>query len=131
MRALRKSISDLRDEFGSRVNAAKGDEEQNLLAEWSFEAAWPETELAEIETGKLSSQAYRWNIDVPASIEDHRTGYSYIPDAERRKLKRAIRDARRESIRWWVQVLVVPLIALVSSVTALVSLFYRWSELGQ
>ena len=125
MRALRKSISDLRDDFGPKVDAARGHEEQHLLAEWSFEAAWPESELAQIETARLSRQAYRWNIDVPASTQDHQTGHWYIEDAERRKLKRAIRDARREGIRWWVQVLVMPLIALISSITALVSLFYR------
>ena len=38
------------------------------------------------------------------------------------KLRREIRDARREGIRWWIQVVVMPLIALASSITALVSL---------
>ena len=125
VRALRRNLNELRDDYGPKVDAANGDAEQALLAEWSFEAAWPESELAQIESAKLHRQAYRWNIEAPASSQDTQTGHWYIAHAARTALKREIRDARRESIRWWVQVVVMPLIALVSSVTALISVFYR------
>ena len=67
-------------------------------------------------------------MPTPALINpklDHQTGRWYIPDAQRKKLRREIQDAKRESIQWWIQVVVMPLIALVGSATALIALFYR------
>jgi hypothetical protein len=53
-----------------------------------------------------------WSVDLPRVdadnyvISDPRTGHTYMQQSIRIKLKRAIRDARRESIRWWIQVTV-------------------------
>ena len=124
IRKLRRNIRELENHFEPLAADAKGDHEQAILTEWSFEARWPESELAQHESVKLRKLARRWNVDTPSSEQDHQTGHWYIPDAQRAKLRRDIRDARRESVQWWIQVAVMPLIALVSSVTALISLLY-------
>ena len=121
-RGLRRNLDYLRREYEPKFDAATGYDKQALLAEWSFEASWSESELAAIESERLQGQAARWNIPCPALVQHHNTGVWHIEDSARMQLKREIRDARREGIRWWIQVVVVPLIALVSSITALVSL---------
>ncbi len=83
------------------------------------------TKLAQFESARLRRLAQRWNVDTPSSEMDDQTGHWYIQYAERRKLRCDIQLARRESIRWWIQVVVMPLIALVTSAIALISLFFR------
>ena len=124
-RKLQRNIRELDNHFRPLVADAEVDRKREILDEWSFEAQWPKSELAELESAKLRRLAHRWNVDRPSSELDHQTGRRYIPDAQRAKLRRETRDARRESVRWWIQVVVMPLIALVSSATALIALFYR------
>ena len=121
-RGLRRYLDHLRREYDPQCDAATGDVEQALLVEWSFEASWPESELAVIESDRLRVQAARWNVPCPTSVQHHETGVWHIEDSARMKLRREIRDARREGIRWWIQVVVMPLIALACSITALVTL---------
>ena len=125
VRALRGDVRELDDHFRSLAANTTGNEEQAILTEWEFELRWPRNELAQLESARLRRLAYRWNVDSPSSVQDDQTGHWYIPDEPRKKLRREIRDARRESIRWWIQVVVMPLIALLSSATALISLFFR------
>ena len=124
LQKLRRDIRELDKHFRPLAADAKGDHEQDILSKWSFEEEWPKSELAEHESAKLCKLARRWNVDTPSSESDPRTGRWYIPDAQRVQMRREIRDVRRESVKWWIQVVVMPLIALVSSVTALISMFY-------
>ena len=126
VRKLRRDVREVDSHYRPLAAAeTMWDKKQAIEAEWSFEAAWPANELAVLESARLRRLADRWDIDTPSSKPDRQTGHRYIPDEQRRKMRREIRDARRESTRWWIQVVVVPLIALVSSVTALIALLYR------
>ena len=124
IRKLQRDVRKLDNHYRPLASDAKGDDKQAILSEWEFEELWLRSELAQHESDKLRKLAHRWNVDTPSSESDPRTGRRYIPNALRAKLRREIRDVRRESVGWWIQVVVMPLIALVSSVTALVSLFY-------
>ena len=124
LQKLRREIRELDKHYGPLAADAKGDHEQDILSQWSFEEQWPKSELAEHESAKLRKLAHRWNVDTPSSESDPRTGRWYIPDAQRVQMRREIRDARRESVKWWIQVIVIPLIALISALTTLI-LSYR------
>lgn len=122
-RGIRREIRDLDRYYGSLVAKARGDEEQALLAEWSFEVQEPQSRLGQLETDPLRRLAERFLLDCPSSEQNRDTGLFYIPDALRRKLKREIRDARRERVRWWVQAVVMPLIGLLGVAAALLSVY--------
>ena len=125
-RKLARDIRELGNEYRPLVEKAERekdwDEKQRVLSEWSFESRWPESELGVLESRRLRRLAERWNVDSPTLEQDDQTGEWYVPDALRRKMRREIIAARRESIRWWVQVLVMPLMAVLSTTTALIAL---------
>ena len=125
VRKLRLEIRELDNHFEPLATKATGREQEAIMGEWSHEAQWPRSELAQIESARLRRLAHCWNLEVPPNEQDDQTGRRYITDGPRRKLRREIRDARRESIRWWIQVVVLPLIALLSSIVAVISLFFR------
>ena len=125
VRKLRREVHELDSRYGRWASETKVEERQDILAEWSFKVQWPKSELAQLESARLRRLARRWNVDSPSSEHDCQTGRWYIPDAPRGKLRREIRDAKRQSIKWWIQVVVVPMIALVSSATALIALLLR------
>ena len=121
-RTLKRFIRKLEDEFRPQLAKAGGHEEQALLSELVFELQDPQSELANLETARLRRRAHRWNVDPPDSEFDHQTGRWYIADAPRRQLRRDIRDARRASIQWCIQVVVMPLIALLGVTIGLIGL---------
>ena len=114
-------VRELDRSFAPEAAKARGEEKQAILAEWGYEVSVPNAELAQLESVQLRSLARRWYVDCPSQERDYQTGTFYIPDSLRMKLRRDIRDARRESIRWWVQVFVMPLIGLLGVITALIS----------
>jgi len=132
-RKLQAEIDSIDAKFFDRYDAAEDDQEQHYVdQEWDATREPHETGLGLLDTKKLCRQAEKWGIDIPsdywitartevAGIDFER----YIGYAGRTKLRREIRKARREEIRWWIQTVVMPLIALVSVATALTSLFYR------
>ena len=124
-RKLRHLVREVDSGFAPRAAKARGDERQAILSQWSFEVNPSNAELAQIESVRLRRLAYRWHLDCPSQERDYQTGLFYIPDALRIKLRREISAARRESIRWWVQVLVMPLIGLLGVLTAVLSVFSR------
>ena len=123
-RKLRCEIRELDKRYRPLVEEAEAeqerDEKERILSEWQFELRWPESRLAVLDSRRLTRRALRWNIDSPAVEQDDQTGDWYIPDTRRRKLRREIITARRETVHWWIQVLVMPLLALVGSTTALI-----------
>ena len=125
VRKLRRKIYEFANEYRPLVEKAERErdenEKQRVLSEWSFESRWPESELGVLETRRLRRRADRWNVDSPALEQDDQTGDWYVPDTLRRKMRREIIATRRESIRWWVQVLVMPLMAVLSTTTALIA----------
>jgi hypothetical protein len=121
---LRRHLRHLEEYFGRLAAAAsKGDREQAVLAEWAVAARWPAKELSQLESHQLHRKARFWNLPVPRYEFDHETGKRYIPVEQRSQLKRKIRDARREGVRWWIRVLVIPVVSLVAAVAALMSMF--------
>ena len=123
-RKLRCEIREFEKHYRPLVENAEAererDEKERILSEWQFESRWPESTLAVLESRRLTRRALRWNIDSPAFEQDNQTGDWYIPDTRRRTLRREIIAARRETVHWWIQVLVMPLLALVGSTTALI-----------
>ena len=121
-RELRRTVREIDNWFKPLADSATGDDQQAILVEWAFNLEWPNSKLAELETRRLGRLARRWNVDSPSPEHDYDNGCWYIPDEPRKKLRRDIREARREIIRWWIQVVVVPLMILVSAATAVISL---------
>lgn len=125
LQQLRRDLRNLDDHFGPWAAGAEGQRKQVILAEWLLEAKWPETEIAKLESDKLRRQARFWNVVVPSLDLDPDTGHRFIPEGRRAQLRGEISHKRRESTLWWIQFVVIPLIALVTSLTVLVLLFYR------
>src|SRR5712691_1944683 len=79
--------------------------------------------LGVLRTKPLVTHARKWEVEIPpeAWVHDRSENYRYISPREQVKLRRRIRDARREAVRWWVQVLTPPL----SLIVALLALLTR------
>jgi hypothetical protein len=129
---LRQEIRSLAEHFLPLADAARGIDEQRIAAEWQSESQWPEHGLAELEMRRLRKLAMRWKVDMPPISDpasyvwsDPQTGHSYLQPEAHVKLRRAIRDAKRETIRFSVQVIVMPLIGLIGAAIGLVSVLRR------
>jgi hypothetical protein len=133
-RSLERQIKTLDDEYGPRADAERGDAQQAILAEWSFESSWPSNELAALETNRLMRLAHRWRVDFPDATEangwvlfDHQTGHAYLQAWERVRLNRQIDAARKDAIKWWIDVLVPVLTLLLGTIGALTGLLAVWN----
>ena len=71
--------------------------------------------------------ATRWNVEVPSDgwVENLYETASYISPPAQRKLWREIQSSKREWIRFTVQAVVMPLIAVLSLAVALIALLTR------
>jgi hypothetical protein len=129
-RRIEREIDAINAKFQPMLDAAKdAGEESHIVQAWHYETEEWDEELGRLLSKRVEKQARWWGVDIP---EDHWTesryeGYRYIGYGAQTKLRRAIRDARRDSARFWVQVLVMPLIALLSLTIALIALLFRSS----
>lgn len=90
-----------------------------------------EMALVERESERLRRQAHRWGVeitdDVLATAED---GSLFIGAPHHTRIALKIRDARRETIRFWAGVL-VPLVTALTGLTGtilgILSLLRTWS----
>ena len=125
---LQAEIEKIDAKFQPLLDAAPNDaEEHHIQQAWNCETDELQEELARLLGRRIEIQARRLGVDIPEECwtESKFERYRYIGYRGQAKLRRAIRDARREAVRWWVQVIVMPLIALFSSFVALVSLLWR------
>jgi hypothetical protein len=126
-RQLEAEIEKIDAKFQPLLDAADASQEPHVHQAWNYETDELQEELARLSGKRLEKQARRWNVDIPEECwtESRFSGYRFIGFGGRAKLGRAIRDARRESVRWWVQVLIMPLIALLSLMITFVTLVSR------
>lgn len=127
-RKLEAEIDEINARFRPRITAAKTENEERLIdQEWDFLVAEHYEELGYLDTKRLAKGAAKWGVEIPADYwtTGHYSYQRYLTSGAQTKLRRATRAARREEIRWWIQVAVMPLIALISVAVALVSLFWR------
>jgi hypothetical protein len=129
-RRLEENIRIVGEEFRPRMTAAAaiGDEEEHIVdQEWSAAVEDDITSLGVLKTRRLVKNAARWDVEIPASswTDDRYQNARYIPKGRQSKIQREIRTVRRERIRWFFQVVVIPTISLLGLIVALVSLLTR------
>ena len=125
MRELNRDVRELDDHYRPLAAKATGNDKQRILSEWSFETGWPRSELGVLESERLRRLADRHLVDSPRYEQDDQTGDWYIPDGPRMELRRRIRDARRATVGHWIQAIAMPLIGLLGSLSAVISLLLR------
>lgn len=85
-----------------------------------------------VNSRKVERQARRWGVDLPhmAFVQESGGGpwlihpdvqIHYLHPYELDRLRPLIKKAKRESISWWVQNAVVPLIGLIGALTGLIA----------
>lgn len=110
------------------MSAAKTDQdEHNIDQEWNHQLEDDITDLGLLETEHIERIATRWNVEIPSDawIENLYDTASYIGPPAQRKLWREIQTTKREWIRFTVQAVVMPLIAVLSLAVALFALWTR------
>lgn len=108
--------------------AAKTDSDEHLIdQEWTHRLEDDSTDLGLLETELLKRLAARWRVDIPpeAWVQNLYQTARYISPPAQRKLCRELEIAKREWIRFTVQAVVMPLIAVLSLVVALIALWTR------
>jgi hypothetical protein len=126
-RWLKGVLREIEARYRPRMKAAKGEhEEEGIHLEWSEEDHEFSSELEFLESRRVLRRAYKWEIDVPTGdgmwTSDQYDNTRYLTFHAQRKLRRAIRDARRESVKWWMQLILPILSLLVALVGAMIGL---------
>jgi hypothetical protein len=124
-RRLKKVISQIGERFRPRLAAARSeDEERAIDAEWSSETEEFDLYLGQLETKRLVKLANKWEIDIPRDswTSDRYNTVAYIYHAPQLALRRRIRDARREAMKWWINLLTPVISALTGLAGALIGL---------
>jgi hypothetical protein len=125
-RALRREIMRLDGECEKEVQAAHVNEKMEIYSRWDFDTGWSRAELGELETERLRRRAERRGLEIPQDdvwwIKHLETNTKYLTPTARARVKRMIRQDRRESAKWWVDVLSPVLGALTGLIGALIGL---------
>ena len=89
-----------------REGRATTDAYDNLLGEYLAMRGPGEEELSAIESHDLRRCALKWAVVVPPVHEwIHGTyGHCHLDEATRARIKLNIRNQKRESSKWWVDV---------------------------
>ena len=114
-RKLERELTALSDEYTSKLEEARREDQNVLVQEWDWKAGCLDAELGKIKTAKLVRRAERRGIDLYAnqdwwnSIDEGEwTGMEsqmkVLTDHGLAQAKRLIRDDFRQSVKWWVEV---------------------------
>lgn len=128
-RVLKKGLNRLRRTYQPDLDAlrregkATTDAYDNLFGEYSAMRGPVEEELLTIESYDLRLRALQWAVDVPPVHEWNQGtyGHHHLNESTRARIKVNIRDQKRKSIKWFVQMaalLVGTLVALVGVLNA-------------
>ncbi len=119
---MRHQLSQIEARYTQMLaDATKEFDSERIVSEWNPVAASTETALAILESKKLRSQADWWSVEIPEDVwvqdEDRSV---YIGAGYQPRIKRLIRDARRESIKFWVGLITQVLAAATGLAGALI-----------
>jgi hypothetical protein len=127
IRVLRRQIRRIDAHYRPLVKAAMGDDLDRLEAEWQADTEFERHEILAIESLRLAATARRWDVEIPHAswFEDPRTGHSYLDSTRQAVVRREIKHAKRESIRWWVPVFGL----LVAIIGVVITVYVQWDNL--
>jgi hypothetical protein len=117
-------IREIDEEYRPRLVAAEdGPEAADVSREWDLAREEYEDALGSLRTSRLIPLARHWNVEIPANAwTTSQNESSYISGEGEVRLRRSIRDARREAAKWWVTVLTPVLSLLVALFSVILSL---------
>lgn len=125
-RSLERQIEEINRRFQPRMAAAKTDQEEHHIdQEWVEAIEQYQVSMGVLKTKRLIKLANRWEVEIPSGAwtNDRYENVRYIAPPHQIKLRRSIRDARREAVKWWVQLL-TPIISVLTGLAgALIGLF--------
>ena len=109
-RVLEKELKGLRRTYEPKLDALhrKGktntDSYDSLFGEYVDMRGPVEEELFAIESHEVRRRALKWAVVVPPVRKWERGlgGHRYLDEATLAEIKAGIRDRKRESIKWWV-----------------------------
>lgn len=125
------------------IDEAKGNEREQLIAEYRSDRAPLEEELEGIRTQRLIRRAWRFYIvapEKPYGREDYEDenwirGWAswtwYLKPSGVATLQRQIEEAKKRRLEvWegWVKIVTAPISLLIALVSALVSLILAWTR---
>jgi hypothetical protein len=124
-RRLKNNIAVLNQKFEQRMAEARTDQaEHDIDQEWTHAVENDHASLGILETRHILRLVTRWDVDIPADawVSNDYENMRYLSQAAQAKLRREIKAAKRETIRWWIQVTVLPITGLVGATIGLISL---------
>lgn len=124
-RQLEKCIEEINARFRPRMAATRTEkQEHDVDQEWTNEIEDYQDSLGALKTKRLLKLANKWEVEIPADawVSNRYENTRYIYAGAQVKLRRSIRDARRESVKWWVLLLTPIVSALTGLAGALIGL---------
>jgi hypothetical protein len=122
---LEKEIRGIEDAHALALKKATGDEYHIAVADMMSESEYAREMLEELESVEAEKRAKRWGVIIePAWYNpDHRSlglNRLVLESEGRLRVARAVRDAKRESIKWWVTVVIMPILTVLMGLTGAV-----------
>jgi hypothetical protein len=130
-RRLERQIQQWDDEYSRKAEAASFGERMRIFQQWDYETGWVRAELGQLDRRVLRRRAEQRGIELPPDDDSswvlhQETGTKYLNETARVRVRRAIKQDRRESIKWWVEVWAPILGALTGLIGALIGLLALW-----
>jgi hypothetical protein len=121
---LKRRRNALADHYSQQLDAATHSfDKQKIVHDWSSEAQGAENELAELESYRIRRRADRWGVEVPDDVlVEAEDGGFYVGANYQPRIKRQIREARRESIKFWIGLFVQVMAALTGIAGAIIGI---------
>lgn len=124
-RKLEEEIRSIEDAYAPSLKKLTGEEYQIEAASMMGESEYAREMLEELESFEAEKRARRWGVIIERDWynPDHRAFGSnrLLLEADGRfRVFHAIRDAKRESIKWWVTVVIMPILTILMGLTGAV-----------
>lgn len=129
-RRLQKRVDEVHERFADDLATAEGLEEQRILAELFSELDEPRAALAAHDTHTLRARAAKCGVELPGDdpcwTDNPYLGFRVLSDIGRAKAERLLRDARRERVKWWIDVITPVASLAVAILGAAAALLAVW-----
>jgi hypothetical protein len=115
-RKLQAEIAKIEAAYAPSLRKLKGEEAQIEYAEMRGETQWAEITLQELESEAVERKAEKWGITIDLSLfETNMADHLVLDKANRTKVLRLVRAARRENVKWWVGI-IAPILGALTGV---------------
>jgi hypothetical protein len=115
-RKLRAEITKIETDYAPSLKQKRGEDWHVEYAEMRRETQWAEIALEELESEAVDRKAEKWSVEIdPSLYEMNMANHLVLNTANRTKVLRLVRAARRENVKWWIGI-IVPILGALTGV---------------